>query len=324
MDIRKLKQDAEQTLSSASYSPNRLVLIHTAAALVLSLALMAISQILSGSMGSAGGLSGMGTQTILATAQVMLQLVSVAVTPFWTAGIVSAAVGYVRRQEVSAGSLLEGFRRWKPVLSSGLLMGVHYLAIGFLAMYLSTQLFMYTPFAVPLYEAAMELNANPNADLTALLGTSMESLSMIYMVFFLIVYALLALPVVYRYRMVNYLIVDGQGMGGFRAMMTSRFMMRRNRIKLFKVDLSFWWFYLLEIGISGLCLGYLIPGLPMSEDAAYWVFQLAAMGGQLVLYYFAKPKLAVTYAHCYEALLNPEPEVVNEAAQPPKKHPWTY
>ena len=79
MDIRKLKQDAEQTLSSASYSPNRLVLIHTAAALVLSLALMAISQILSGSMGSAGGLSGMGTQTILATAQVMLQLVSVGI-----------------------------------------------------------------------------------------------------------------------------------------------------------------------------------------------------------------------------------------------------
>ena len=324
MDIRKLKQNAGESLADASYSPNRLILIHTAAMLALSLVLMALNQVLSNAMGSAGGLSGMGTQAMLSTAQVVLQLVSIAVTPFWSAGLVRAALGYARRQEVSPETLLEGFRRWKPVLSSALLMGIHYLAIGFVAMYLSVQLFMFTPFAAPMYEAAIALNADPSADIVALLGDSLTGMTVAYMGFFLVVYGLLALPIFYRYRMVNYLIVDGEGMGGLQAMLTSRIMMRRKRIKLFKLDLSFWWFYLLEFGISALCFGYLIPGLPMSEDAAYWVCQIIAMGGQLALYYFAKPKLEVTYAHCYEALLAPEPEVVDPVPKAPQKHPWTY
>lgn len=324
MDIRRLKQDAQGTLSAASYSPNRLTLIHTAAALALSLVLMAANQLLSNSMSSAGGLSGMGTQTLLTTAQMVLQLVSITVTPFWAAGMVSAALGYVRRQEVAPGTLLEGFRRWKPILSSNLLMGFHYLGIGFIAMYLGLQLFLFTPFAQPLLEASMALSADPNADVMALLDTSIDELSAALMVIFLIVYALLALPVFYRYRMVNYLIMDSQEIGGFRAMLASRVLMRRNRFKLFKLDLSFWWFYLLEIGISALCFGYLLPNLPMSEDMSYWVFQLIAMGCQLVLYYCAKPKLEITYAHCYEALLKPEPQAMDTTPQQPKPHPWTY
>lgn len=324
MDIRKLKQNADETLASASYSPNRLVLIHTTAALALSLVLMALSEALSGSMGSAGGLSGMGTQSVLATAQVVLQMVSVIITPFWTAGMVHAALGYARQKPVTPGSLLEGFRRWKPILSSTLLIGLRYIGVAFIATYLAGQLIMFTPFAVPLYKASMELSTNPTADITALLGDSLYAMSAVYMGLFLIVFALLALPVFYRYRMVPYLIMDAQGMGGFRAMLTSREMMRKKRMWLFKVDLSFWWFYLAEIGIGALCCGHLLPNLPMSEDVAYWVFQLAAMLGQLALYYFAKPKLEVTYARCYEALLNPEPEVVNTVPKAPKKHPWTY
>ena len=324
MDIRKLRQETDGTLAAASYSPNKLTLIHTAAALGLSLVLMALNQVLSNSMVGAGGLSGMGTQTILATAQAVLQVISIIVTPFWAAGMVRAAMGFVRRQEVSPGTLLEGFRRWKSVLSANLLMGLHYLGIGFIAMYLGLQLFLFTPFAMPLYEAAMKMNGDPTADITALLGDSIGELSVALWIIYLIVFILVAAPTFYRYRMVNYLIMDGEGMGGFRAMVASRVLMRRNRLKLFKVDLSFWWFYLTEIGISALCFGYQLLHLPLSEDVAYWTFQIIAMVGQLALYYFAKPRLEITYAHCYEALLHPEPEVIDEATQVPKKHPWTY
>lgn len=328
MDIRRLKENADGTLAAAAYSPTRLVLIHTAAMLGLTLVLMAVNQLLSNSMGSAGGLSGMGTQSVLATAQVVLQLISMAVTPFWSAGLVNAAMGYVRRENVEPASLLEGFRRWKHILSSSLLIGMRYLGVAFIAVYLSSQLFVFTPFAVPLYEAALKMNGDPtSADLTLLLGDSLETMTAAYMVIFLIVFVVLSLPTYYRYRMVPYLIMDGEGMGGYRVMLTSRFLSRRHRMELFKVDLSFWWFYLGEIAISVLCVGYVILDafgvkLPMSEDGAYWVFQLAAMACQLVLYCVAKPKMEVTFAHCYEALRNPEPEVIEAAPQIPKKHPW--
>lgn len=325
MDIPELKRSADRALGNADYSPRRLVLIHTGAALAVSLVLSLISYYV-GSLSTAGGLSGMGTQSALTTAQVVLQAVWQVASPFWQAGLVFAALCYARNRQVAPGSLLQGFRRFKPMLSSYLLRGVQYLGIGFVSIYLSSMVYMLMPFASPVYEAAMQVTEDPSLDVYVLLGDSMMGVVLGYMAVFLVVFGVLALPVYYRYRMVNYIIMDQPGVGGMQAMFQSRAMTRR-RMELFKVDLSFWWFYVLEALLTVLCYGDMIlealgVALPVSDGVAYWGFQLLAMAGQLGLYCWAKPKLEVTYACCYEELSqSPEP-----APQPkaPKTNPWTY
>lgn len=325
MDIRALKNEAEQTLRSADYPPRRLVLIHTGIALGGSLVLALISYVLDHSVSSGGGLSGMGTQAALATAQVVLQLVSTVAMPFWQAGMIFAALGYVRHRQVLPRDLAEGFRRFKPILSSGIMMGIQYLGMGFIGAYLSSFIVAFTPFAAPFYE----LMQNPDLDMTALdlNADGMVAFMLAYLVIFLVLYAVLALPLYYRYRMVNYIIMDQPGTGGLAAMFRSRAMMRGRRMRLFKLDLSFWWFYALELLLSVVAMADLLLAaagvtLPVSDGVAYWGFQLLAVAGQLGLYYLVKPKLELTYALCYEDFCQsgePQPQT---APQPPKPHPW--
>lgn len=327
MDIRSLKQNADRVLHSAAYPPRKLVLIHTGIALGVSLILALTSYMLDYGISSDGGLSGLDTQSALATAQVVLRLASAVAMHFWQAGILFAAMGYVRRRPVSPRDLSEGFHRFKPMLSSGIMMGLQYLGVGFISIYLSSAIIVSTPFGAPVYELAEMLAENPDLDITAMnMGVDgIEAFAAAYLIVFLILYAVLALPVYYRYRMVNYIIMDGGKVGGFGAMFLSSAMTRGRRFRLFKLDLSFWWFYVLEVllnvvAMADLLLAAVRVPLPVSEGVAYWGCQLLAMAGQLVLYYLAKPKMEVTYALCYESFLRPE----EPKPQKPVEHPWTY
>lgn len=331
MDIRTLKFEADQTLRSATYPPRHLVLIHTGIALGVSLVLALISYILDHSVSSGGGLSGMGTQAALSTAQVVLQMVSTVAMPFWQAGMIFAALGYIRRRQVSPRDLTEGFRRFKPILSSGIMMGIQYLGMGFISAYLSSFVVAFTPFADPVVELTEMLAEKPDLDITALNmnADGMMAFMLAYLVIFLILYAVLAFPLYYRYRMVNYIIMDQPKIGGLAAMFVSRAMMRGRRMRLFKLDLSFWWFYALELLLSVVAMADLLLAaagvtLPVSDGVAYWGFQLLAVAGQLGLYYLAKPKLEVTYALCYETFCQTGEPKSQPAPQPPKSHPWTY
>ena len=326
MDIRGLKNEAGDLLRHAQQPPRKIFLIHTAIAVGVSVVLALLSEILEHSVSSGGGLSGMSTQAALSTAQVVLQLISTVAMPFWSAGLIFAAMRYVRRDPVGVGDLAQGFRRFGPLLTSGLMMGLQYLARGFVSAYLSSMLVMVTPFAAPAYQLAAMLEENPQLDI---MTANVEGIMGFYAataIIFVLVFGLLTLPVYYRYRMVNYIIMDDEKAGGLRAMLQSRLMMQRRRWKLFRLDLSFWWFYALELLLSVVSMGSLLAellnvSLPVSQDAAYWIFQLAAAAGHLALYSFAGPKLEVTYALCYREFLQP---VEPPKPQPPKEHPWTY
>lgn len=329
MDIRSLKRSASDTLQSPGCTLKRLVLIHTAISAAVSLLLLIADQLLRNAMASAGGLSGMGTHAVLSTTQSVLKLAQLAVMPFWRAGLIFAALSCIRSQSPATGDLLQGFRRWKPMLTSTLMLALRYLGIGFVSVYLSTQIFMFTPMAKPVYEAAIKASNNPSLNLEELVSSSMQGATAALLALFLVVFALLALPMYYRYRMTTYLIMDNEDMGGLRAMLTSRVMTYRRRMELFKLDLSFWWFYVLELVLTAIGFGDLLLAaagveLPFSVDAAFWVFQCLALAAQVGLYYLARPKLDATYAHCYALFLTLEPPAPKPAPKPPKNTPWTY
>ena len=84
-------------------------------------------------------------------------------------------------------------------------------------------------------------------------------------------------------------------------------MMRRNRLKLLRVDISLWWFYaavLLAnvIGYGDTILPMLGVSLPMSEDAAYYLFYALSLAILFAVYYFLRNRAEVTYALVYDDL----------------------
>lgn len=327
MDIRDrqgLRQRAAEALSRAAYSPAKLALLHTGAAVALSLVLTALNFMLTRQMDGTGGLSGMGLRSVLSTAQTMLSIISMVVMPFWEIGFVYAAIRMARGEQTAPESLLQGFRRWGPVLRLTLLQGLIYVAIMVLSINISSGIFILTPFSQPLVAVIEGLSAETVSQ-EQLMAAASSALIPLYCIFG-VLYAALALPVVYRFRMAQYAIMDDPKIGALAALGTSNRLMRYNRWALFRLDLTFWWFYGLQflstlLGYGDVLTGALGIPLPMSEDAAFFVSFLLHGACQLAIAWWFASRVAVTYATAYDTL-----RVQAEDAEPPlvRNLPWDF
>lgn len=129
----------------------------------------------------------------------------------------------------------------------------------------------------------------------------------VILLIFLGIFLALSLPLMYRYRMADYLLVDRPGIGALAALRESRFLMQGNRLRLFRLDLSFWWFYALSMLATVICYGdvlmqiFGIP-LPFSADAGYFLFYGAYLAVNFAIYYFFVARVECTYAAAYDAL----------------------
>ena len=303
-DRRGLKAAAEDALQAASYDPKKLILIHTAASAVLSLILSLVDHVLEQQIGGTGGLGGVGSRAVLETVQMVLTAAQVAAVLFWQIGYVFVALKISRREEAGPKSLFEGFRRFGPVLRLRLIVGLLYMGLGFICMYAASWIFSLTPWAEPLN--AVYENATEEALLLA-----MEECILPLTAILAAVMLVVMVPYAYRLRMAEFALMDDPSAGAMAAIRKSRFMMRRNKFKLFKVDLSFWWFYGLEMLVTVIAYGDLIlpmfgVELPWSATVSYYVFLVLCYAGQLALYWWRGNTVQVTYAMCYEALLPKE------------------
>ena len=314
MDIkncREIRQQADSALSSASYSPRKLAMLYGGVLMGFSLLLTVINFILARQIDSTGGLSGLGMRTTLTTIQSMLQFASTVLMPFWEIGFLAAAVGMVRNQKTEPGTLLQGFSRFGSVLWLLVLQSVLLGAIGVLCFNISMGIYMLTPLSSSLIEALGPVMETANA--TGQIPMDDATMSMVLgkmvpgLVIFLVLYLLIAIPLLYRFRMARYLVMDTPRMGGMTALFCSARMMKKNCINLFKVDLSFWWYYVLQTLFSTLCYGDLILKmvgikLPLPPEAAYFLFYVLYAVLQFLLVTYAKAKLETTYAVVYDRL----------------------
>lgn len=323
-DRQGLRQRAVEALSRATYSPAKLALLHTGAAVALSLVLTALNFVLSRQMDGTGGLSGMGLRSVLSTAQTMLSFASMVVMPFWEIGFVYAAIRIAREKRAEPESLLQGFRRFGPVLRLMLLQALIYVAILFLSFNISTGVFILTPFSQPMAQMIENLSADRIMD-AQLMEQLSSGLIPLYCIFG-VIFAVFALPVTYRLRMAQYVIMDDPKIGALAALGTSNRLMRYNRWALFRLDLTFWWFFGLQLlstllGYGDLLAEALGVSLPISEDVAFFVsFALHAVCQLAIAWWFAS-RVAVTYATAYDTL-----RAQAEDAQPPlvKNLPWDF
>ena len=305
-DRRGLKAAARESLAAASYDPGKLILIHTGAMAALSLLIALLGYLLDRQIGGTGGLGGLGLRSVLETAQTVLSYGQIVVMLFWRMGYVYVTLQLSRRRAVGPGSLLEGFRNFLPVLRLQLMLALQSLGIVLLCVYLASAVFSFTPWAAPLMEA---YEVGTEEELLAAMEACMPPVMGLTVVAMLIV----AVPYLYRLLLAELSLMDDPSLGARRAIRRSREMMQGNRRSLLMLDLSFWWFYLLELLISVLSYGDLLlmifgVELPWSDTVNYYLFVVIAYVLQLALYRWRGNELQVTYAKFYEALLpNEEP-----------------
>ena len=120
----------------------------------------------------------------------------------------------------------------------------------FAVLFAGTQLFfavyMMTPWGVPLMEMTEELSQT-GADTLTLLENEAYMAQMMQSIPFILGGALLLLlPVLYVLRFSDYVLMDQPELGAAYALFSSFHMTRRNFVELLKLDLHFWWYYLLE------------------------------------------------------------------------------
>lgn len=313
MNIRALKTQASAALRQASYSPRKLFFLYGAISLGLGLVIALLDAVLANSIADTGGLAGMQTRAVLTTAQSALQLISGIALPFLQFGLVYGCLRLIRQERADAHVLPEGFRRFGPILRLLIMKAVLFTAAVVACSYVSSTLFVLTPLSrsftelmKPIVEsgdlAAMEAMLSDEAAIVKLLPTMGG-----FFVIFLIHICVICIPLGYRISMADFVVMDEGRRGGFRAIRESFRLTRGSCKKLFRLDLSFWWFYILSVfasllgGLDGL-LTMAGVALPVSAQTAYWVCYGAYIVVQLVLLTFAAPKVQTTYAAAYEAL----------------------
>lgn len=310
-DRKDLKQTAASRLSKARFDPRLLILIHTAVSVGATLLVSVINYILQQQINGTGGLSGIGLRSILATAQSALQLACVVLLPFWEIGMLYAAMGIARKRSAEPADLTAGFRRFGPVLRLNLLRSAVIFAVIMLCVNVGTSIFMMTPLSAPLYDILLPIleaasdNTVPTVDETTLAALFQAMLPLIPIL--LCLFLLLAAPVFYRLRMADYLIMEDKKTGALEAMLTSWRMTKGRAFALFRLDLSFWWFYALQAVAVLLAYGDVISGalgisLPISSDLAALVFYLLYGVAMLALNWRFGSYLQTTYAVAYDTL----------------------
>lgn len=326
MDIRDragLKQEAAQRLQSASYDPKKLTLLHGSLVVAISLVISLLSLFLSLGVDATGGLSGIGIRNLLETVQSVLQLGYTLLIPFWQIGILFAFMCMMRKQSAGTQSLLRGFHRFGPVLRLLLSLAGIYLLLGlacayvssFLAMSISPQ--MYT-IMEPIAQAMVE---DPSIDPYALMAQLPQEQLLSAMTPMLIIfgalYMILVILLGYRIRFANYLVLDDPRIGAFEAIKNSFRLTKGHCLALFKLDLSFWPYYVLQALAAAICYLDIILAsagisLPLSSQ---WISLIAySIYGAVILTvdYFMRPKVEATYALAYDSLKNPPPAIMKE------------
>lgn len=321
MDIRNtraLKKTAAQRLESSAEA-KKIVLIYAGIVVLASILVTVVNYCLDLQISQSGGLGKLGIRSFLSTTQTVLPIAQSLALLCLELGYMAAMLRVARKQYVSPQTLRAGMPRFWALLRCSLLQSLIYMGISIVSVYLAMQIFLITPLAADTMKILVPL-AN---DTTALSGTSiildeatqLELMSTMTPVFVLfgIFFCALALPISYQYRMANYVLLDKPACGALAAMRESRMMMKRNRFKLFRLDLSMWWYYLAVAAASVVCYGDMVlalfdVALPWSDTVSYFVFYGLYLLMLLGIYYFLMNRVEVTYALAYDSIRPKEQE----------------
>ena len=328
MNIRAIKKRARITLKKTKPDYRKLVFLHGAVSAGAMVLVMLLSYLVSLMDQNSGGLAGMQNGAILNTTQSILSLTVSCVLPFWGVGILFTSLLVVRGQMVNFSMLTQGFRRVGPLLRYGILLVAILMGVAIGCSYVASIYMIVVPIpeavAVALKPYASEELIDPNVLMESL---PPEFWRYMAPAFGLIAVAMIAvmIPILCRFSMAQYVILDGEGVGARMSMGISSAMTKGYRWDIFKLELSFWWYYLLQFLLAALVelpelLVVMGVTLPISPDVLGLITYLVYSGLSLVLLYFAGAYVGTTNACAFEFLLTRQRELAMANAPAPESY----
>lgn len=298
-----LKKKASNRLQSGN-DPKKVVLVYAGIVALSSLVVTVVQDLLDSQISQTGGIQNIGTRSMLTTADTVLAIAQLLLVMCLTLGYTGSMLRIARGQYASPNSLKAGGERIWVLLRTRLLQMLIMTAAAFALCFLVVNVCLLTPLsnrmiAVMGTVSAEELLSNGLALIA--LYSAMLPIILIYLV------ALVPLLWYFSctYRMVDYLLIDRPQLGAFGVMRESRRMMQGNMKMMLRVDLSFWWYYLLQALVSvliylNMVLALFAIGLPPA--VLYWGTVVLYLAADFALRYFFSNKVAVTYALFYDSL----------------------
>ncbi len=298
-----LKKKASNRLQSGN-DPKKVVLVYAGIVALSSLVVTVVQDLLDSQISQTGGIQNIGTRSMLTTADTVLTIAQLLLVMCLTLGYTGSMLRIARGQYASPNSLKAGGERIWVLLRTRLLQMLIMTAAAFALCFLVVNVCLLTPLsnrviAVMGTVSAEELLSNGLALIA--LYSAMLPIILIYLV------ALVPLLWYFSctYRMVDYLLIDRPQLGAFGVLRESRRMMQGNMKMMLRVDLSFWWYYLLQALVSvliylNMVLALFAIGLP--PEVLYWGTVVLYLAADFALRYFFSNKVAVTYALFYDSL----------------------
>ena len=321
LNTRELKYRGAAVADRFRPETGKLVLLYCGVMALLGLGSNGLNLYLNSQISQTGGLGGLGMRSMLQTIQSVLNYVNMFFGPFWSAGFLLAVLGMVRGSAPRADDLTGGFRRFGRIFSGMIfqLMVTILLVVG--AANVASILFSMTPTGMRFAELMQQLASDPgfitgdiNLELIPLeeLLQGLSWLLGLTMVLFLPFY----IRISYSFRMATYLMVE-RPIGGFQAHFESIRLMRGHKWQIFKLDLSYWWYYVLGLLIAA--VGYLdvILGLagvvvPVNEMVLFFGTLAAYFVLLTGLYLWKKCEVDAAYVLAFEQIAYPEPVEATE------------
>ena len=298
-----LKKKASNRLQSGN-DPKKVVLVYAGIVALSSLVVTVVQDLLDSQISQTGGIQNIGTRSMLTTADTVLTIAQLLLVMCLTLGYTGSMLRIARGQYASPNSLKAGGERIWVLLRTRLLQMLIMTVAAFALCFLVVNVCLLTPLsnrviAVMGTVSAEELLSNGLALIA--LYSAMLPIILIYLV------ALVPLLWYFSctYRMVDYLLIDRPQLGAFGVLRESRRMMQGNMKMMLRVDLSFWWYYLLQALVSvlvylNMVLAPFAIGLP--PEVLYWGTVVLYLAADFALRYFFSNKVAVTYALFYDSL----------------------
>lgn len=310
-NIREIKAIASQRLADA---PSRQKIVGIYAALVLGMTALVtvVNYVLGLQIDNYGGLSNLSKRTMLSSIQSMLPFAQSLLAMCLELGYLAAMLRIARGMYTSPQTLRLGFDRFWLLMRCSIFKGLIMSAVVFTSMYFGIMLFLMTPFSEP----AMEI-LTPLVNQTSILSgqividdaTYVRLMDAMLPVFAIIGILVLILggPVLYNYRMTDYVIIDKPAIGALAALRESKRMMRGRRLQLLKLDVSLWWYYLASAAATAVCYGDVMLArmgleLPVSDTVLYFVFYGVYLAATFAVHFFLRNRAEVCYGLAYDAV----------------------
>ena len=236
--------------------------------------------------------------------------------PFWQISWIYITLKFSRGESAAPADFWKGFRIFRPVIRLTILKALIFAGLIIAGVYAAYFIIIATPLATPLLEAMVSTN-----DAEAMSTAIMDAMAQIELPLILMgggISLLLCAPFFYRFRVAEYFLLDHPELGARVALRASRQLMRGNGWRMVKLDLSYWWFWLLSGLVAAVAYAdVLLPSfgiqLPMRTDIAFFVAYLVSIPLQLLLYRCCKVSVDITYATAYLSLIPPEQPPVTVA-----------